>query len=65
MTIKKIKTIQIYSNGSINFVYKTLNFNQLIKMFEKDHKNFYLNKKKIQNNHFNSKIATNYKKSFF
>jgi hypothetical protein len=52
MKIKKLKSIQIFSNGSVNFSYKTLNDLNTTYFLERDHKTFFFNlkKNKIKNN---------------
>lgn len=45
MKIKKLKVMQIFSNGSVNFSYKTLNDSSLLHFLEKDHKTFIFNLK--------------------
>lgn len=44
MVLIKLKLIQIFSNGSLNYSYDT-KVSQVV-VYEKDNKNFYLNKKK-------------------
>ena len=57
------KNIQIFSDGSIIFFFKnTVNFKK-IKIIEKDHNNFFLNKKKsskLININFSSKYKNQY-----
>jgi hypothetical protein len=43
--MKKLKVIQIFSNGSVNFSYKTLNDSSILHFLEKDHKTFIFNLK--------------------
>lgn len=52
----QFKSIQILSNGSLNFHYKNSLTSESFKFFEKDNKNFYLNKKEVEN----EKIKLNY-----
>jgi hypothetical protein len=65
MRIKKLKTIQIYSNGTVNFVYKTCNSGKLLEILENDQKNFALNSKRLKNNQIPFNTYVNYKKTFF
>jgi hypothetical protein len=49
MELVKFKTIQILSNGSLNFCYRICGNSKLLDFLEKDHKNFHLNIKKTNN----------------
>lgn len=46
--MKKLKVIQIFSNGSVNFSYKTLNDSNILYFLEKDHKTFIFNLKSFK-----------------
>lgn len=63
MKLINIKTISILSDGSLYFSFKPyLNFKQL-SVFEKDNKNFNLNKKnRIKETH--SEFSSEYKKKY-
>lgn len=64
MKINKFKTLQILSDGSICFIYKTNTTLNNFNVSKQDNKNFILNikKNKIQ---INFKTFTNYKKTYF
>lgn len=59
----KIKTIQIFCNGSTHFFYKTSNNFKLVYFLEKDNKNFDLNMKN-KNDKVDSKTFSNYKNKY-
>lgn len=59
----KCRVIQLSSDGSLNFCYKSfLNSKQLL-VFEKDNKNFILNKKKVVTK-IQSESHSEYKKKY-
>jgi hypothetical protein len=45
MKLIKIKSVQIFSNGSLNLCNKNFTIFKQFNFHEKDHKNFFLNKK--------------------
>jgi len=65
MNIHKVKIVQVLSNGSINFCYKTCNNRKLFNVLEKDSKNFYFNMKKKNNLKTNHKKNSSYKNKYF
>ena len=63
MVLVNIKTISILSDGSLSFSSKSyLNSKQLL-VHEKDHKNFYFNKKK-KLKEVHSDFSSKYKKKY-
>jgi len=63
MKLVSLKVLDILSDGSLNFTYKCfLNSNQLL-VYEKDNKNFSLNKKKSVKE-FHSEFYSEYKKRY-
>lgn len=60
----KLKNTQILSNGVTTFFYKTYKNVKSYSFFEKDHKNFYLNVKKITLSS-NDKVSSTYKNKYF
>ena len=63
MKLIKSKVINISSDGSLNFFYNSfLNSKQLL-VFEKDNKNFILNKKKVVKK-IQSEYYSKYKKKY-
>lgn len=65
MNVHKLKIIQVLSNGSINFCYKTCNNSKILNILEKDSKNFHLNMKKRGNIQTNQKKNSSYKNKYF
>jgi len=64
MKIQKLKIIQIFSNGSINFTYKSFNNLTSCSFLEKDIKNFYLNLKKNHKILINTENFYSYKNKY-
>jgi hypothetical protein len=64
MSIHKLKIIQVLSNGSINFCYKTCNNLKLVEILEKDSRNFYLNTKMTNHSQTNKKKNSGYKNKY-
>jgi len=59
----KHKFIQILSDGSLNVCYKYYSNTKQVSIFEKDNKNFHLNKKSITSK-IQLESSSNYKKKF-
>lgn len=69
MVLNKFKIIQVFSNGSVNFCYKSCNIPKSYIFKEKDNKNFYFNIKNLNNFTLTnktpfSKYKTKYLKTF-
>lgn len=62
MELVNFKCVRILSDGSLNISYKYYSNPKKILIYEKDNKNFYLNKKKILNN-VSMESSSNYKKN--
>jgi hypothetical protein len=65
MKIHKLKNIQIFSNGSINFSYNIFNNFKCYTFLEKDHKNFFLNVKNKNLKLSVDKFSSNFKNKYF
>ena len=65
MNIHKLKIIQVMSNGSINFCYKTCNNSKIFEIVEKDLKNFHFNMKMTGDIKNTQKKTSEYKKKYF
>lgn len=59
------KSIQIFSNGVVNFPYKTFKTLKVYTVLEKDHKNFYLNLKNINLKSSGGTFYSNFKNKYF
>lgn len=64
MKIHKLKSIQVLSNGSTNFSYKTFNNLKISTFFEKDYVNFLFNLKNLNTNDNIDKQSSNYKHKY-
>jgi hypothetical protein len=64
MKFTKVKIIQILSNGSLNFCYMNFLKPKQFTFYEKDQKNFYLNKKTIDKGEIKSDYFSEYKKKY-
>jgi hypothetical protein len=65
MKIHKLKNIQIFSNGSVNFSYNIYKNLTLYTFLEKDHNNFTLNVKKKKLKLSNENFSSSYKHKYF
>jgi hypothetical protein len=66
MKIRKLKIVNVLSDGSTNFSYKTLHNSKFYTFFEKDYANFCLNLKKnaVIINNKGDKQLYNYKHKY-
>jgi hypothetical protein len=58
------KYIEVFSDGSVNFRFNSFVDLKKLKIYEKDHKNFFLNKKKKITNIKNSDYSSKYKNQY-
>jgi hypothetical protein len=65
MGFKKIKSVQILSNGSVNFFYIISDDLKKYSLFDKDFLNFSLNLKRLKAKVITDKNISKYKKTFF
>lgn len=65
MRLKNKKRVQVLSNGCLLFFYGNFTRQDQFHFYEKDQKNFHLNKKKTDLNKLKSKYSSNYKKKYF
>lgn len=63
MKLSSCKIINLLSNGSITLSSKGFLNNKQFVVTEKDHKNFYLNKKKVVKNNY-SDFSSEYKNKY-
>ena len=64
MGINKLKTIMVFSNGSISFCYKTCNNSKPFNFLERDNKNFPLNTKSSGKAQHNKSSTSAYKNKY-
>ena len=58
------KCIEVFSDGSVNFRFNNSVPLKKLKIYEKDNKNFFLNKKRKMNNIENSDYSSKYKNQY-
>lgn len=58
------KCIEVFSDGSVNFCFNNPVSLKKLKIYEKDNKNFFLNKKKKMSNIKNSDYSSKYKNQY-
>lgn len=58
------KCIEVFSDGSLNFCLNKSVSSKKLRIYEKDNKNFFLNKKKKMANIKNSNYSSKYKNQY-